>query len=149
MKKPKPVKEKKEVKKKSKKVDLGGRPLIEIDIEQLGALCRLDPSAEDCAAFFKCSVDTIEKAIKRKTGLGFTEFKSRNLVYTRFHLIRTALKKAETDTKMHIFALQNMCKWTRNSKIEGELDQNFKGNVNLTVAKEEIEKRIEEIKKRK
>lgn len=125
-----------------------GRPLKEIDIEQLGALCRLDPSAEDCAAFFKCSVDTIEKAIKRKTGLGFTEFKSRNLVYTRFHLIRTALKKAETDTKMHIFALQNMCKWTRNSKIEGGLDQNVKGDVNITIAKEEIEKRIEEIKKK-
>lgn len=147
MKKPKTVKEKKGVKSKEK-VNLGGRPRIEIDIEQLGAFCRLDPSSEDCAAFFKCSVDTIEKVIKRKTGLGFTEFKARNLVYTRYQLIRSAVKKAETDTKMHIFALQNMCKWTRNSKIEGQMDQNFRGNFNLTVAKEELEKRIEAIKKK-
>lgn len=145
MKKPKPVKQKKEIKKRSG----AGRPQIEIDMDQLGSLCRLDPSAKDCADFFKCSVDTIEKIVKRKTGLKFADFKDQHLVYTRYQLIRSAVRKAETDTKMHIFALQNMCKWTRNSKIEGELAQNLKGNVSLTVAKEELEKRIEELKKKK
>jgi hypothetical protein len=148
MKKTKSVKEKKGVKSKGK-VNLGGRPLIEIDIEQLGAFCRLDPSSEDCAAFFKCSVDTIEKVIKRKTGLGFTEFKARNLVYTRYQLIRSAVKKAETDTKMHIFALQNMCKWSRNTKVESDVNQNVTGAIDFSVAKDELEKRIEELKKKK
>lgn len=154
VKKPKSVKQKKDVKDKTKtkdetKVNLGGRPRIEIDIEQLGAFCRLDPSSEDCAAFFKCSVDTIEKAIKRATGLGFTEFKSQNLVYTRFELIRSAVRKAETDTKMHIFALQNMCKWSRNTKVESDVNQNVTGAIDFSVAKDELEKRIEELKKKK
>lgn len=164
LKKPKPIKQKKETKDKTKtkdetkdetktkdkaKVNLGGRPRIDIDIVQLGAFCRLDPSTEDCAAFFKCSVDTIEKAIKRATGLGFTEFKSQNLVYTRYELIRSAVRKAETDTKMHIFALQNMCKWSRNTKVESDVNQNVTGAIDFTVAKDELEKRIEELKKKK
>lgn len=160
LKKPKPIKQKKETKDKTKtkdetktkddnKVNLGGRPRIEIDIEQLGAFCRLDPSSEDCAAFFKCSIDTIEKTIKRATGLGFTEFKKQNLVYTRYQLIRSAVRKAETDTKMHIFALQNMCKWSRSTKVESDVNQNVTGTIDFAVAKDELEKRIEELKKKK
>jgi hypothetical protein len=145
VKKQKSVKQKKEVKKQ-----IGaGRPQIEIDMDQLGSLCRLDPSAKDCADFFKCSVDTIEKIVKRKTGLKFADFKDQHLVYTRYQLIRSAVRKAETDTKMHIFALQNMCKWSRNTKVESDVNQNVTGIIDFTVAKEELEKRIEELKKKK
>ena len=52
-----------------------GRPEIEIDMEQLAIFCRLKPTLSDCADFFKCSEDTIEKRIREATVKTFTEFR--------------------------------------------------------------------------
>jgi AraC-like DNA-binding protein len=89
-----------------------GRPPIDIDMDQLAALCRMKPTQEDCAAFFKCSPDTIANKIKDETGLTFSEFREQSLVHTRFDLIRKAIKKADHSDTMHIFCLKNLCGWS-------------------------------------
>jgi hypothetical protein len=95
-----------------KKKSNAGRPEVGIDIEQLAAICRMKPSLKDCAAFFKCSEDTIQLTIKKKTGLNFTAFRDQNMVHSRFGLIRTAMQKANSgDNCMLIFCLKNLCGW--------------------------------------
>lgn len=124
------------------------RPQIEIDMEQLAGLLRMKPTAEDCAAFFKCSVDTIERRIKEFTtsaehpeGLTFAEFRDQNMVHTRFSLIRSAIKKSEQSDTMHIFCLKNLCDW--GDKRPGEVDV----VVNNITQKsdEDIDKQIAEL----
>lgn len=108
------------------------RPPIEIDIEKLKALMRMKPTAEDCAAFFKCSVDTIERRIKehsksdeRPDGCSFAEFRDQNLVHTRFSIIRGILKKAEAgDNVMLMYASKNLCDWNDGKSAEIKIDVN-------------------------
>lgn len=79
---------------------------------QLKAILRLKPTLEDCAAFLEVSGDTIERHIKRKYKCTYAEFREQNMVHTRFNLIRTALRQAESgNTAMLIFCLKNLCKW--------------------------------------
>lgn len=95
-----------------------GAPRVEIDLEQLGALCRMKPTLRDAALFFKCSEDTIERRVREGTiaeqypeGMTFAEFRDQNFAHTRFDLIRKAIKKAATDTQMHKFVLKNLADW--------------------------------------
>ena len=46
-----------------------GRPKIEINEEELERLCRLHCTNEEIAAFFGCSVDTIERRFKENPSL--------------------------------------------------------------------------------
>lgn len=88
-----------------------------IDIEQLAAFCRLKPTLEDTAAFFKCNPRSIERIIKNNTGLTFIEFRSQNMVHTRHGLIRKAIQKAMAgDNTMLIWTMKNLCGWT--DKVE-------------------------------
>lgn len=96
-----------------------GRPKTQIDENQLKGLCRLKPTLKDCAAFFNCSEDTIERVCKRLGSSSFADFRDKNMVHTRFSLIRTAIKKAENgDNTMLIFCLKNLCGWTDKQEIE-------------------------------
>jgi hypothetical protein len=90
-----------------------GRPRKEIQLEQLKALMRLNPTLKDTAAFFECSEDTIERLIKAEfEGINFAEFREQNMVHTRMALIRNALKMAEKgNPAMMIFCLKNLCGW--------------------------------------
>lgn len=94
-----------------------GAPVIEIDMEQLEALCRMKPSLYDCARFFKCSEDTIERRIKERFNITFAEFRDQSMVHTKYDLIRDALNKAKTDTKMHVFALKNLADWREKTDL--------------------------------
>jgi hypothetical protein len=93
------------------------RPRKEIDEAQLKGLCRLKPTLRDCAAFFECSEDTIERRVKELGYESFEAFRDQNMVHTRFSLVRKAIQKAEGgDNTMLIFSLKNLCGWS--DKIE-------------------------------
>lgn len=100
-----------------------GKPRIEIDETHLKGICRLKPTLRDVAAFFDCSEDTIERRCKALGALSFADFRDKNMVQTRFNLIRTAIRKAENgDNTMLIFCLKNLCGWVdryENKQIEG------------------------------
>lgn len=55
-------------------INLGGRPQIEINWTAFDKLCLLQCTLEEIASFFNCSVDTIERAVKRDKGFGFAEY---------------------------------------------------------------------------
>lgn len=80
-----------------------GRPRKEIDATQFEKLCGLQCTEEDIAAFFDCSVDTIERFCKREYSMSFAEiFKiKRNL--GKISLRKTQWKLAEKYPSMAIF----------------------------------------------
>jgi len=87
------------------------RPPKEIDMNELATLMRFKPTMADCAAFFKVSIDTIERRIRKETGLSYAEFRDQNMVHTRFTLIQRAIEKSKTSDTMLIFCLKNLCGW--------------------------------------
>ena len=117
---------------------------IEIDIDQLGVICRLKPTLKDCAAFFKCSEDTIERRIKEDSGLTFAEFREQNMVHTRFNLIRKAIQKAEKgDNTMLIFSLKNLCSWKDKQKEEIDVVINDPNKL----SRDELDREIDKLSK--
>lgn len=126
------------MKKQNKQPKKNGRPLKEIDMEQLAAFCRLKPSKSDCAAFFKCTERTIDRVIEKHTGLTFGAFRDQNLVYTRFELIRDAIRKAKHSDTMHIFCLKNLCDWNDKLKTENQ----HSGTLTTELTDESLESRI-------
>ncbi len=119
---------------------------INLDMEQLGALCRLKPTLADCAAFFKCSEDTIERRLKEQFRITFAEFREQNMIHTRHDLIRLALAKAPQSDAMHIFCLKNLCGW-RDRQPE-EVSQSTINNLSVSQLSDqrldiEIQERIE------
>jgi len=110
------------------------RPKIKIEQHQLEALCRLNPTLKDCAAYFKCSEDTIERRSKEWGYKTFADLKEQNMVYTRLGLIRSAVKKAENgDNIMLIFCLKNLCGWS--DKREDTVNQNQ--NISIEIQDED------------
>lgn len=110
------------------------RPRLEIDQGQLESLCRLNPTLKDCAAFFKCSEDTIENRAKEFGYESFSDLRNKNMVHTRLMLVRSAVKKAENgDNTMLIFCLKNLCGWadkqetTQNQTISIEIEKEDEG----------------------
>ena len=53
----------------------GGRPPIAINWTVLDALLAVQGTLEECASYFECSVDTIERAVEREHGMGFAEYR--------------------------------------------------------------------------
>lgn len=86
--------------------------LTDEHINKMKALMRLSPTLEDTAAFFECSVETIETFVKKHWGLKFPEFREQNAVETRLTLRRTAIQKASKgDNTMLIWCMKNLCGW--------------------------------------
>ena len=111
------------------------RPRKELDREQFEALCRLNPTLKDCAAFFQVSEDTIERRCKEWEYSGFADARDKNMVHTRLTLIRTAVKKAEKgDNTMLIFSLKNLCGWK--DKHETSTPDGKPPSLNVTVTNE-------------
>jgi hypothetical protein len=51
-----------------------GRPRVTIDWEVFDKLCGMQSTEVEIAAWFNCSVDTIERAVKRQHKLTFAEY---------------------------------------------------------------------------
>lgn len=50
------------------------RPKIKIDWTQFDKLCHIQCTIEEISAWFDCSVDTIERAVRREKKVGFAEY---------------------------------------------------------------------------
>lgn len=95
----------------------GSPEIIEIDMEQLAALCRMKPTLYDAARFFKCSEDTIERRIKEHFNITFAEFRDQHMVHTKYDLIRKAIQKADHSESMHKFCLKNLADWVERTDV--------------------------------
>lgn len=107
---------------------------IIIDEAKLKGFCRLKPTLKDCAAFFECSEDTIERRCKDLGSKTFAEFREKNMVHTRHSLQQEAIRQAlKGNSTMLIFCLKNLCGWadkmetkTEISMSDSELDEAIK-----------------------
>ena len=81
----------------------GGRPRIEIDLEQFKGLCSIMCTQEEIADWFKCSVDTIERWCKRELKMGFAEAYKKYSAGGKISLRRYQFRMAEHNASMAIF----------------------------------------------
>jgi len=125
-----------------------GQPPVPINMDQLAVLMRYKPTQNDCAAFFKCCADTIERRIREHTGLTYAEYRDQHFVHTRFSLIQNAIKRGLAgDNAMHIFSLKNLCNWS--DKVPGEENKTIVLSGNIQVERAELDDRIKLIKEKK
>ena len=96
------------------------RQRIELDENQLAAMCRLVASMEDCALYFNCSEDTIRRRVKEWGYESFASFRKKNMNETRFQLKRDAIERSKTSDAVLIFALKNLCGWKDKNESEQE-----------------------------
>ena len=91
-----------------------------IDWSKLDGMLMFDASKGVCASEFSVSEDTIERAIKKKYKITFSEYKRKQLDKTVLRLKQRMIKKAlEGDNTCLIFTLKNISDW----KDKQEVDQ--------------------------
>lgn len=96
----------------------------EVNEHELGALCRLVASLKDCADFFGCSHDTIERRVKEWGYESFASFREQYMVQTRFQLKRDLIERAKKSDIALIFALKNICGFS--DKVESNATSEIK-----------------------
>jgi len=106
---------------------------IEIDFGQLDAMMQFKVTKAFVADWFGCSEDTIEKRIKERSGMTFTNYNKLKMNRTGFKLQQKAIEMALAgDRTMLIFSLKNMAQWV--DKVETELNLN---NISITIDKDD------------
>ena len=74
-----------------------GRPPVDICWKTVNKLCKIQATLEEIAGWFDCSVDTIEKHVKDRYDMTFTEYhkkkSSKGKASLRRQLFRTAMSK--------------------------------------------------------
>ena len=81
----------------------GGRPKIEIDVDQFEKLCELQCTIPEIANYFRCSEDTIERWCQSEFGQPFSEVFRIKRGGGLMSLRRRQWNLAETNTAMAIF----------------------------------------------
>lgn len=72
----------------------GGRPKIDLDLEQLADYVSIFCTKEECAKLMGCSEDTIDRRLKEETGEGFAAFFEKHSADGKSSLRRAQLKAA-------------------------------------------------------
>ncbi len=57
-----------------------GRPLTQIDWKQFAKLCAMQATLREIAAWFECSEDSIERAVRREHEMRFAEYHAQKAV---------------------------------------------------------------------
>ncbi len=84
-----------------------GRPRKKIDRKEFEKLCGLQCTVEEIAAWFDCSVDTIERWCEKEYGQKFADVFSEKRSYGKISLRRTQWQLAEKNASMAIFLGKN------------------------------------------
>lgn len=84
-----------------------GRPRIEIDQEQFEKLCKMQCTEEEIAAWYGCSVDTIERWCKRTYKGSFAEVFAQKRTGGKASLRASQWKLAQKSPAMAIFLGKN------------------------------------------
>ncbi len=104
------------------------RPRIEIDWSDFDKLCVMQATLEEIASWFGCSVDTIERAVKRKAKMGFAEYFTQKAGRGRVSLRRKQYEMALAgDRTMLIWLGKQYLKQTETvvSKFESPLELTY------------------------
>jgi hypothetical protein len=97
----------------------------EIDWSKLDGMLLFDANKPTCALELGISDDTIDRGIKKKFNMTFTEYKSLQLGKTVLRLKQKMIKKAlEGDNTCLIFSLKNISDWK--DQPDKEIDKSDK-----------------------
>jgi len=113
-----------------------GRPRIEIDWDQLDKLCMLMATLVDIASWFDCSVDTIERIIKREHEITFAEYYKKKSARGRISLRR---KQYEVAMAGNVSMLIWLGKQTLGQKDQQEIEGELKVTINKIITDERPE----------
>lgn len=81
----------------------GGRPRIEIDIDELIRMINIQCTQEEIAYVLGISVDTLALRIKQIYGVSFTEFYKKHNAMGKMSIRRAQFKLMETNAAMAIW----------------------------------------------
>ena len=96
--------------------------ILDIDWDKLDGLLRFKATLTDCSELMGISHDTIERHIRKKFDMNFTDYRDKKMSHTRLSLIQKAQEQAKTgNTAMLIFCLKNLCGWS--DKMEHGFDK--------------------------
>ncbi len=84
-----------------------GRKKIDIDYRQLDKLLALQSTLKECAYYFNCSEDTIERCVKRDKGISFKEYRDLKKQAGLISLRRNQFQLSEKNAAMAIFLGKN------------------------------------------
>ena len=106
----------------------GGRPRVEIDIDKLRNMVRIQCTAEECAGVFECSVDTLDRRLKEDGYKGFADFYKRYSDEGKSSLRRAQWKAAQDgNPTMLVWLGKQMLGQRDKQEIE------HKGGLNITL----------------
>lgn len=104
----------------------GGRPRVEIDMEQLRNLARIHATAEEAADFLGVSPDTIDRRLKEAGEGGFAEFYKRHQGAGRASLRRAQWQVAQNgNPTMLIWLGKQYLDQTDKQDLNAKLDGNI------------------------
>lgn len=93
-----------------------GRPPVDIKEKEFDSLCAMQCTEEEIAAFYGCTIDTINNWCKRTFGMTFSEVYPQKRALGKASLRRAGFKMAQTNPSVHIFYAKNFLGMT--DKIE-------------------------------
>src|SRR3990167_1754194 len=94
---------------------------IEIDWSKLDGMLTFDPTKEFCSYILGVSNDTLERRIKAKYQMTFTEYKATKVEVTASKLKQKIIKLAlDGNVTCLIFSLKNIAGWSDNNRTQVE-----------------------------
>jgi hypothetical protein len=102
-----------------------GRPQKEPDWSKLDGLLAMDASKGLCQDILDVSDMTLDRHIKKKYNLTFSEYKEKKLERTAIKLKQVMIRKAEAgDQRALEFVLKNISNWSDNPEQKLDMSQN-------------------------
>lgn len=93
-----------------------GRPPVDIKEKDFDSLCAMQCTEEEIAAFYGCTIDTINNWCKRTFGKTFSEIYPQKRALGKASLRRAGFKMAQSNPSVHIFYAKNFLGMT--DKVE-------------------------------
>lgn len=120
-----------------------GRNRIEIDWGQFDKLCAMQSTQEEIAGWFNCSVDTIDRAVKRQFKKPFAEVFAQKRRAGRVSLRRALFQNAlDGNPTMQIWLSK------QHLEMSDKIEQKVQAHVSHEMTDAEIDARLEELEKR-
>jgi hypothetical protein len=108
----------------------GGRPKKSIDFDALEKLCNIQCTAEEIASYFEISVDTLDRHIKERFGIGFAEYFAQNRGKGKISLRRAQFQSAISgNTTMLVWLGKNWLSQTDKQEISHQGDNIIKVRI--------------------
>lgn len=105
-----------------------GRPPIPINWEEFDKLCALQCLQTEIAAWFNCTVDTLENRVKSEKGMGYSEYYHQKADKGKIALRRVQWQLALKGDKTMLIWLGKQC-LGQSEKVEEKIQAQVTGNV--------------------